>query len=407
MRLQPTKLLVPCLFLLLSAASASQQFSFYSSQRGKTYTVTTQAAGVALTFGGHWLYEPSVITPSTLTGGNYVLLFNSNRLAQHGGSDQAIFMSTSSNGYSGFSAPLAILQNSGTNLCDMIDARPIWDGQLWHVYVQAAEYTSGTSGSCSYNVGPGANAIYEARGASLTSLAWEYSSYPYVKRIIQINPDPSHDSQTGAAIGEGFQWFNAANYGGIPYAPILVVYNDWNWLGGPGGTMFAGVFNATETFGAYWYYNESVAYDPALGAYYPDVMLAGAANWASAGIPSFTMTSKCISGKAQYGYMAGVAFYPDPNPYPNFVVEAGSTVNGPVDSVSSDSNGPRGTSPKFARNEYGYIPTISNSPNTWQTYIYYNDAQVNQNGSDSCSGYSNWTSSGQRFSATKVTITEN
>ncbi len=102
-----------------SLMSASQDFWFYSASRNVTYEVQSTKLSTALTFGGHWLYEPSVILPSALTGNQYVLLFSSNN-----GSSQSIFMSTSTQPAAGFSSPQAVLGMGGTNLCDMIGASP-------------------------------------------------------------------------------------------------------------------------------------------------------------------------------------------------------------------------------------------------------------------------------------------
>ena len=317
-------------------------------------------------------------------------------------------MSTSPNGTSNFSTPQILLRNSGvTNLCDMVDARPIFDGSNWHVYVQAVPFASGTSGACA-----APNAIYEATGPSLTSLSWTYANYPYLQPLLTINP--SHDNQTGPGIGEGMQWFNTTNYGGPWYQPYLITYNDWNFNGG-GGTMFGGLFGPAGgccQFGSWWYTDYSTAYNSTDGAKYPDVMLAGAASWNSIGIPSLTVSEKCIPGQAKYNYMDGVAFYPNPAPFQTqSISQVGYILPGPIESVTSDSNGGHGFRPRFARDANGYIPASGGYPNTWSTYLYYNDSQINVNNSDGgsdCSGsYTNWGSSQQRFSVTQVTITEN
>jgi hypothetical protein len=384
-------------------------FTFYSQPRNRAYTVTTQALGTAITNSGGWMYEPSAIVASSLTSFQYVLLFSSNRTIPASLADEAVYMSTSSNGYSGFSSKQVILRNSGTNICDMIDARPVWDGSLWHVYVQGKEYTSGTSGSCSTNVGPGASAIYEATGTSLTALTWVTTSPGIIKRIVQINSDPSHDSQTGPAIGEVFQWFNTSSYLG-PSSPFLVVYNDWNWLGGPTGSMFAAL-SSTGNDANYWYNTPGTAYTPVDGPHYPDVILGNSIDSSSLGNPSFTVAAGCVTNNSQYHHMDGIAFYPDPVPYivstgSSRPIQGGQIINGHVASTSSDSIGPRGFTPRFARNEFGYLDPTGSSPKTWQTFFYYNDAQINVNGSDDCSGYSNHSSSDQRLSVSQITITE-
>src|SRR6516162_4978888 len=102
-------------------------FSFES--RGRLYHCTTEGIrGSGVSFPGHWMFQPSVITSSPLTAGQYVLLFNSNLIAQQSTtSGEAIFLSTSPNGFSSFTAPVPILSNLHDvvdNICDMADARP-------------------------------------------------------------------------------------------------------------------------------------------------------------------------------------------------------------------------------------------------------------------------------------------
>ena len=52
--------------------------------RGRKYTVTTEALGTAVTMNGHWLYEPSVLLPSPLTGNRFLLLLNRNKNSGQG-----------------------------------------------------------------------------------------------------------------------------------------------------------------------------------------------------------------------------------------------------------------------------------------------------------------------------------
>lgn len=116
----------------------TESFTFFSSSRNRSFTVQTTLLGPALNFPGHWMYQPSVITPSTLTNNQYVMLLNSNLVAGIGEpSGEAILMATSSDGVT-FGLPQVVLTNTVVdNICDMIDARPIWGGVNWHVYVQA------------------------------------------------------------------------------------------------------------------------------------------------------------------------------------------------------------------------------------------------------------------------------
>ncbi len=229
-----------------------------------------------------------------------------------------------------------------------------------------------------------------------------FSTPPSVKRIIAITPT---DNQTGAGIGQEFQWFNAANYSGYPTFPLTVFYNDWNWPGSGGlngGALLTGLFSTDLSGGQFWY-----AADPAWsaqygGPWYPDVMLDGG-NAASVGDPSFTVTSTCFPGNGRYHYLSGVAFYPDPIPYPCCrPIQPGIFVSGPIDSTTQDSTGFRGDSARFARNEFGYVPyTTFNGLKQWVTYIYYNDAQ-HTTGTTCAYDYF----SGQRFSVSQITITE-
>jgi hypothetical protein len=81
-------------------------------------------------------------------------------------------------------------------------------------------------------------------------------------------------------------------------------------------------------------------------------------------------------------------------------------VPGLLDSVSTDRNGPRMFRPRLARNEYGYLtpmPDVAGLPRTWQSFIYYNNAQVGN--SREC-GYSRWFTADQRFSVSYIEIRE-
>jgi hypothetical protein len=157
----------------LTPIFASQSFTFYSPARGHNYTVYTEQLGTALTFPGHGLIESSVILAAPETGGVYVLLLNTNLVAHqdphHG---EAIFFSWSNSVTGPYSTPTPVLTNTGvSNICDMSNARPVWDGSLWHVYVQAepGDYTQ----PCSYGTVPGV--IYEG--------GWSFANAIVVGRV--------------------------------------------------------------------------------------------------------------------------------------------------------------------------------------------------------------------------------
>lgn len=412
--------------LLASQAVGSQQFSF--SARGRTYTVkTTKKQLKALQFDGHWLYQPSVITPSSLTGGQYVMLFNSN-LSAYSSSNQAIFMSTSSNGYSGFSTPQAILymktlgNNIGTsNICDMIDARPYWDGSNWHVYVQAREWSGGACNAP-------ANYIFEAQGSSLSNLTWVYDSDTRARRIVS----PRDTSTVG--IGEDLQWFYTYSYLGPPTYPVMAVYNDWGYQGQDcrpfnpqgsydcydycpdcafnGSDMFS-YLSSNGTYPIYFWYYRQTAYGPGGNnpvLHYPDVILAESLDAVTKGNPGIGFASRCRGTTDRYEHSRGVGFYPDPVPYDtpnNRNPQGGEHMDGILEGWTNDNGGAeaRMFRPRLARNEHGYLTPVSSSPKTWKTFLYYNDAQIYA-GTDPCGGnYTNWTAY-QWFSVSEVEITE-
>ena len=365
------------------------------SSGGHTYNISSAPIGVFLNFSGHWLYEPSVISPSPATGNQWVMLFNSNLDAGVGGTNtginEAIFLATSSDGKTAATQPQAVLYNtSAANVCDMIDARPIWDGSLWHVYTQVAPYPYNAS---THQCSPPAF-IAEATGPSLTQLAWVLDpGTNNATEIIQCNcTSPS------VGIGEAFQVFNTQPYDGYPSDPYLIVYN--NWAYNPGSQMFAYLTNFSQYY--YWY-NVAPAYTPASGAIYADVVLDSPSGSSTGTNFAYGAGSSCTNGQTYY-YMNTLGFYPTPVPYPSGTPQDAITVSYQIQSESSDGNGQRGFVPRFARNEYGYLDVTQTSPNTWTTYVYYNDSQISKNPGDNC-GYTNW-SGAQRFSVSQVTFTQ-
>ena len=209
------------LLTLSSVAAASQTITIQA--RGRTYTVTsTKLASAVFSFPNHWLYEPSVVLASPITNNQYYLILASNLNANDYAHDQAIFVSSSGTPTS-FGQPTTVLRMSATsNICDMIDTRPYWDGARWHVYVQArGGFWSGSAPVCTGTIG----VIFEATGASLTSLQWVYDIGFHAKPIGYPR------LTTGDGIGEEFQWYNTLNYLGPPGLPIMDTYNDWGYCG--------------------------------------------------------------------------------------------------------------------------------------------------------------------------------
>jgi hypothetical protein len=383
----------------LSELSASQQYQF--SARGRTYTVTTTAiSGSGLSFPNHWLYQPSVIFPSALTGNQYVMLFSSNKTAGvdlQGG--VAIFMSTSANGYSGWTTPTILLDGTAvSNICDLAGARPIWNGYQWHIYVQAV---GGSIGSCT---GP-INVVFMASGPSLQpgQIQWVKEAGTNNAKVVLQG--------SGDGIGEDQQWFNTAAYGGPSTHPLLVTYNNWGYPGAYGGSeLFSGLFVPNMSSGGYW---AGPIWSPENGApwflnihYYPDALLIDSLDNHVYGPPGLGFQSTCQLSDRRYQYCVGLAYFP--NPQSQFPTN-GTAYPGPLESTSSDSNGPRMFRPRMARNEYGYIPTAlgsGGSARIWKTFLYYNDRQINLNSSDSCHLYSRWNTSDQRFSVSELMIFE-
>ncbi len=354
--------IISSLTLLLPLVCCAQNFSF--TGRGHTYKVTMQTeASAGLGFAGHWLYEASAIWPSSLTSNQYILLFNSNTTAYTSSwpTAESVFMQTSSNGLN-WNTPTAILSKA-SNICDMIDARPIYDtaASLWRVFIGAVTY----SGSgCSLD-----NQLFEATGTSLTSLSW-YGSGGNATSLTGDIGNPG--------LGQDHQWFNTANYNGPSSTPIMFIYNDWNFTGvnytycptctNNGTPMFAYLTANAETSFNFWYYT-SPAYASGPGLLYPDVLLGGTDDQATLGPPGFSFGSDCSSSSGQFG--SGIGFYP--TPVPNNT--SSPSLPGQFESGTfSSSTAGLITSVRAARNAYGYLDKASSSPNTWHTFLYYNVA---------------------------------
>lgn len=377
---------------LVAAGSGFAQFTVHSGSRTYTLTVSSQAGG--FTFAGHWLYEMSAILPSAQTGYSYDLLFSSNLTAGSGTSGEAIFLIKSSDGYTFTGTPTAVLEidrpGSVSNICDMADARPIWDGSLWHVYVQASVLTGG---SCP-TVGP--NYIFEATGPSLYSLSW-------VKTPGTNNAQAIVTSRTlsGVGIGESQQWFYTGPYAGPGSFPFLVEYNDWNYT--PGSQDF-GYISANGTSSLYYWYNIVPAYSSGVSSLYPDVILGNSLDQASYGNPGLALGSDC-TGNAQRG--RGLGFYGN-------LVSGGPPAGVFVDGTFASSTPGLITSVRFGRNEYGYLDPVSlTTPRVWNTLVYYNASdELNGVACPVPAIQSTWNNSGHsgnpqsHIGVSKVTITE-
>jgi hypothetical protein len=366
------------------------------SYGGHTYNITSSSVGVFLTSstieGGvaHWLYEPSVITPSNATNNQWVMLFATNLSAAYPG-PEAVFMVTSDNGTTPSGTPTQILTNSPANVCDMIDARPIWDGSssTWHVFIQVAPWMGLTCGGDPNGTAP--NFIGEAAGPSLTSLSWILDNGTNnATQILHC------DCTSGVGIGEGQQWFNTGPYGGYPPTPYMTLYNNWAYV--PGNQ----IFSYLTDFSSYNYaYDINPPWIAATGeTITPDVILASPDGTSSGTNFGLGVGSYCNSS-TNYSYMDNIGFFAHIQPYPGSTPHDVLTVVYATASVSSDSTGQHGFTPRFARNAYGYLDLTSTSPNTWTTYVYYDDASVT-----GCNLGQSFKSGNNRFSVSQITITQ-
>ncbi|HMD71228.1 MAG TPA: hypothetical protein VKF41_07785 [Bryobacteraceae bacterium] len=374
--------------LLAAQALATQSFNF--SYGGRTYTITTQGLGHVFTWNSsYWVYEPSVVLPSPQTNYQYVLIFSSGT----GFRAEAIYATTSYSAAGPFPSPPAkVLSITDTgNLCDMIDARPYWDAgaSIFHVYVQAIE---GTAQSCPTQ---GTDAgVYEATGPSLGQLSWVYDA-PQQKHAQRITAPYSNGGPVG--IGEVIQWYNSVGsgpsgfYGGASWVPFVTTFNDWSYAGqdcqptNPNGAYVCQQYcplctipyNGTEVISYagpngtspmyFWYYQQAPWTGP---TYLPDVILAGSLDSQTAGNPALGFNDN-------NGSSYGAAFFPDPVPYMNGIYlpyNGGFYFPGPLESASGVMS-----SPRVARNPYGYLDAVPGSyPRTWQTYLYYVDCTSNK-----------------------------
>lgn len=388
-------LVLPLLHITAQARDPNT-FSFYSWDRNRTYTITTYEGAVSLQFGGHWLYQPSLILAGPETNNMRVLVFNSN-LNAYSDSDQAIWVTSDIYNTMQFPQPTAVLRMSqSSNICDMADARPIWDGSQWHVYVQALLKTP--SGSCGDTA-----VIVKAKGSSLYSLAWDVESGTQAAKVVVAGNPP-------IGIGEAMQWFFA------PSAPLpfVGIFNDW---GSPfGGGEAQATYSSSGTAPLTPWYMIDAAWSPYLEQQgytgtlvLPDVLLTGSLDEGVFGPPGIGAESSCYmygseANKYQYSRIGG--YYPNPLQT--------SALNGvhfglAIRSISYDIYGERTFRPRFGRDSRGFLPLSSSSPTsrTWYTLVVYNPTQINNSSSDPCNKYSRWTSSDQKFAFSHVYITEN
>jgi len=389
-----TLLLFSLLYCTVSSARDPQTFTFYSSARGRTYTVTTQDVSYSLQFGGHWLYQPSLLLPGAETNNLRVLVFTSNLIANDS-SNQAIWVTSDINNTLQFPSPQAVLwMSESSNICDMADARPIWDGEQWHVYVQAL--LKNTSGVCGTT-----NSIVQAIGPTLYDLEWDVLPGTQEARVVLAGTPGS------AGIGEDQQWY----YVPTAPAPFVVTYNDY---GNPGGG--AEVLTAYSSDGrnmSAWHSTAAVYAALQWQGYsdtylFPDALLASSLDDASYGPPAIGLASSCyISGSDanKYQYSRVLGYFP--------AQVSATTLDGmgageAVRSISYDSHGERTFRPRLARNSHGFVPLTSSTDTsrTWYTFVMYNPTQITRNSSDGCGNYTRWNSTDQKFAFSTITITE-
>lgn len=376
---------------ILRAAQAFATQSFNFTYGGRTYTIATQGLGHVFTWNqSYWVYEPSVVLPSPQTNNQYVLIFSSGTTDRA----EAIYATTSNFATGPFPSPPAkVLSITDTNnLCDMIDARPFWDASasIFHVYVQAIE--GGNSPATCPTSGTDAG-VYEATGPSLGQLSWVYDN-PQQKHAQRIIAPYSNSGPTG--IGEVIQWYNSVGsgpsgpYGGASSVPFVTTFNDWTYAGqdcqptNPNGAYVCQQYcplctipyNGTEvisyagpngTSPMYFWYYQQAAYSNT--TFLPDVILGGSLDAQAAGNPALGFAD---AGGLSYG----AGFFPDPVPYANgtyLPYNGGFYFPGYLEGTGGSVSGSM-SSPRVARNPYGYVDAVPGSyPRAWQTYLYYVD----------------------------------
>jgi hypothetical protein len=371
----------------------------------RKYTVKTEALGTAFSMSGYWLYEPSVILPCALTGNKYVLLINRNKNSGQGQDHGEVIVARTSDDPYNFGSETIILDMASVdNICDMIDARPIWDGSQWHIYIQAK-----VIGNCGDHA---PNNIYEAIGSSLNPPA----AFQWVKESGTNHAKALFTGDYPDGIGESLQWFNPSPYG-IPDYPFMGIYNNWGCDALPlcGQAVFNYLSQDDDTY-YYWYGPEHTpAFRPepnpddwGYALPFPDAILLGGLDVPRQGNPGIGFSSQCYTPDGYYGYCLGIGFFNNPANVPYTSLKTGYFFEGALESTSSDSNGPRMFSLRVARNEYGYIAPQSyhGYPRQWVTYVYYNPTQQRKSGEPACSVTTWKTTQSQSISVSRLTITE-
>jgi hypothetical protein len=385
---------VLCLSALLLPAQ-----TFTALANGHTYQVTVNSisnSGRSVASGSassRFFYTPAAILPSAQTGGYYDVLFASNIDMGTTPTREAVFLTQSLDGKYGFSDPVQILTQAGTNICDMTAPRAIWDDNFnqWHVFVQAV---IGTVTSCPYPTGPAY--IFEAVGPSLSlgSLQWVMSSPGVAKPIVQSicaanarqnSMDPAqvcNGANNAQGIGQEFQAFNVGKYTGLSSSwPYMLNYNDYSYqVFGQEVFGYLSPWNDGANNYYYWYDTQPASKVAQCGGYEvlnPDVILANSLEESTSGDPSIAIGSDQSCSTA---FGSALAFWSTLVPY-YFGSYVGSIGAGPDNALGINSKMVAGTfpssgngidDPKFARNNYGYLePTPGVSPTTWHSYIYY------------------------------------
>jgi hypothetical protein len=385
--------------------------------RGRKYTVTTEALGTCFTpMNGHWLYEPSVILPCPLTGNKFVLLIVRNKVANQPETSGLVMVARTSTDGISFGSETVLLENTSQNadnICDMIDARPIWDDSQWHIYMQARIGTPGQQ--CPNNT----NHIVEARGSSLNpptsnSFQWEKETGNNHARKIITGTAPS-------GIGQDMQWYNPSRYG-LPSYPFMVTYNDWGANGTDNDNRLRSQISPDDVIYNAWYGPEDTPWPAPLNfnhaSYFPDSILLASLDFARKGNPGIGFASHCYEPDTRHRYGKAIGFFNNPSKVPSTSPQTGWAFEGSLESVSDfptpDPIGPRMFEPSVARNEYGYIPPQSyhGYPRTWVTYLYYNPSQIKPTNDppgpplDGCGGYTAWKTLSQSIAVSRLTITE-
>jgi hypothetical protein len=290
------------------------------------------------------MFQPSVVLPGPETDGYRIMLWNSN-LEAYSNKSQAIFAAVDMRNTMQFPYPVPVLQMS-CGICDMMCARPVWDGELWHVFVQAR--LSDKHGMC-----PPTGHLVQAIGPSLFTLRWDTDDSGGVRILARGTGD-------GAGIGEDLQAF-------IYEGKLVVAYNDWGqgiqlcWSDGPVSTPAVDPWIVSQG------YTDTVIF--------PDAILEGT---------DILIGAQSSAYRAKPGYQYSRVFglfhwHGD-----------GAAIGLALRSMQSDQYGERMFRPRFARDGRGFIPRTGE--NMWDFIVIYNPTRVD---TDVINGYSRWNTSDQ------------